>query len=94
MLIKFEKIKLGGKKSIFPLIICSVPVVFGFTIPFLRMTSWAWFSKNYIAEISVFQLASNTLLIAIIVSVSTVLLSILLGFSSKYFKSKIIYFKF
>ena len=86
----FEKIKLSGKKSIFPLIICSVPIIFGFMIPFLRMVSWAWRSKNYIAEISVFQLASNTLLIAIIVSVSTVLLSILLGFSSKYFKSKIV----
>ena len=36
-------------------------------------------------------MASNTLLIAIIVSVSTVLLSIILGFSSRYYKSKIIY---
>ena len=54
------------------------------------MISWAWLSKSYITEISVFQLALNTLLVAIIASITTVLLSILLGFSSKYFKSKII----
>ena len=86
----FEKIKLNGKKSIFPIIICSVPIFFGFIVPFFRMIYWAWLSKNYITEISVFQLALNTLLIAITVSASTVLLSILLSFSSKYFKSKII----
>ena len=86
----FEKIELYGKKSIFPLIICIIPFVFGFIIPSSRMISWAWLSKSYITEISVFQLALNTLLVAIIASITTVLLSILLGFSSKYFKSKII----
>ena len=37
-----------------------------------------------------FHLALNTLMIAVIASISTVLLSILLGFSSKYSKSRII----
>ena len=86
----FEKIQLESKKSILALIICIIPIILGFIIPVLRMVSWAWLSKNYISEINIFHLALNTLMIAVIASISTVLLSILLGFSSKYSKSRII----
>ena len=84
----FKKIHLRGKKSIIVVVTCTLPVLFGFAIPVTRMISWAWISKGYVSEIDIFELTLNTLMVATIASISTVFLSIILGFSSKYFKSR------
>ncbi len=82
-----KKIQLKGKRLAYAFFICALPVTLGFIIPTVRMVSWAWLSKSYLPEIGVIELGLNTLMIAITVSVLTVLLSVILGFSSRYFKS-------
>lgn len=87
-----EKIYLRGKKSIFILIVCAIPVMLGFIVPFIRMITWAWISRDYLSQINMFELTLNTLMVATVASITTVFLSTLLGFSSKYFKSRILHF--
>jgi len=87
-----EKIYLRGKKSIFVLFVCVLPVTFGFILPFTRMISWSWISRDYIFEINMLELTLNTLMIATVASITTVFLSVILGFSSKYFKSRSLHF--
>ena len=88
--LSYKRNYLKGKKYIFALTVCILPFTFGFIIPVSRMLYWAWLSKNYLNDLNTFQLTFNTLTIALLTSISTVVLSILLGFSSKYFKSSIV----
>ena len=87
-----EKIYLRGKKSVLVMLMCVLPVMFGFIVPFMRMVSWSWISRDYFFEINMFKLTLNTLMVAAVASITTVILSIILGFSSKYFKSRSLHF--
>jgi len=87
-----DKIPLQKNKSIIAIICCSIPLMFGFVIPISRLISWAWISRSIASDIVGIELIVNSLGLAMITSLGTVIIAIILVFSARYFKSAITYF--
>ena len=87
-----DKITLHKNKSIIAIICCSIPLMFGFVIPISRLISWAWISRSIASDIVGIELIVNSLGLAMITSLGTVIIAIILVFSARYFKSAITYF--
>ena len=87
-----DKIPLQKNKSIIAIICCSIPLMFGFVIPISRLISWAWISRSIASDIVGIELIVNSLGLAMVTSLGTVIIAIILVFSARYFKSAITYF--
>tara|TARA_Y100000590_G_scaffold77997_1_gene86596 strand:- start:12054 stop:13682 length:1629 start_codon:yes stop_codon:yes gene_type:complete len=87
-----EKISLNKNKSFIAIICCSIPLMLGFVIPIIRLTSWGWLTKANTMEINIIELIINSLGLAIITSIITVMTAIFLVFSARYYNNNLTYF--
>ena len=78
-----SKQQLTGSKSFCSLIICSLPLLFGFIIPVWQLLVWASQTYQQLFEVSFWLLIKNTFLLATITSVLALLLAILLAYSHR-----------
>ena len=85
---KIPKIDLTGKKSILPIIFCSLLFFFSFIFPTLQMAYWTLKFPKYFQDINLWTLNINTLFLVIIASFTLIIFSFLINYGNRISKSK------
>jgi iron(III) transport system permease protein len=82
--------KLNGRYSIISFIFCLLPILIGFILPLVQLTIWAisynltFFDERFISA------AMNTISLAIIAAILCSIIALLINFSARFNKSKIL----
>tara|TARA_Y100000817_G_scaffold226076_1_gene178939 strand:+ start:294 stop:1910 length:1617 start_codon:yes stop_codon:yes gene_type:complete len=84
------KIKLSGRKSILPLIICSLILSISFIFPVSQMIYWTIKFPKYFQDINIINININTLLLVLLASIGIVITSLFINYGSRISKSKIL----
>ena len=84
------KIKLNGRKSIIPLIICSLILSISFIFPVSQMIYWTIKFPKYFQDINIINININTLLLVLLASIGIVITSLFINYGSRISKSKIL----
>ncbi len=84
------KIKLTGRKSIFPIIICSLIFLLSFIFPISQMIYWTIKFPKYFQDINILKINLNTLMLVGLASVIIVIISLFINYGSRISKSKIL----
>ncbi len=84
------KIKLTGRKSIFPFLICSLIFLLSFIFPVTQMIYWTVKFPKYIQDIDIFKINLNTLTLVLLASAFIVSISLFINYGSRISKSKIL----
>tara|TARA_B100000963_G_scaffold278918_1_gene247353 strand:+ start:1242 stop:2858 length:1617 start_codon:yes stop_codon:yes gene_type:complete len=86
------KIKLSGKKTIFPVTLCSFIVFVSFLFPVSQMLYWTIKFPKYFQDINIVEINLNTLLLVLLSSLFIVTVSLFINYGSRLSKSKILNF--
>lgn len=84
-----RKIELNKTQAIGAVLVCFLPVFFGFIVPALQLSYWAAFSAETL-DSSFLTLAWNSLYLAALAAVIAVLLALILAYASRLNKRKIV----
>ena len=84
------KIKLTGKKSIIPIVICSLIFLLSFIFPVSQMIYWTMKFPKYFQDIDIFKINLNTLMLVGLASALIVIVSLFINYGSRISKSKIL----
>ena len=84
------KIKLTGKKSIIPFVVCSLILFLSFLFPVSQMIYWTIKFPKYFQDINIINININTLILVLIASISIVIISLFINYGSRISKSKIL----
>jgi iron(III) transport system permease protein len=82
------KINLQGKKSILPIIFCSLLFFLSFIFPTSQMAYWTFKFPKYFQDINLWSLNLNTLILVIISSITLITFSFLINYGNRISKSK------
>ena len=85
-----SKIKLTGKKSIIPVLICTFIFLLSFIFPVSQMIYWTVKFPKYIQDIDIFKINLNTLMLVGLASAFIVIISLFINYGSRISKSKIL----
>ena len=85
---KIPKIDLLGKKSILPIIFCSLLFFLSFVFPILQMAYWTFKFPKYFQDINLWSLNLNTLFLVGISSFVLITFSFLINYGNRISKSK------
>ena len=85
---KIPKIDLLGKKSLFPVVLCSLLFFFSFVFPITQMAYWTFKFPKYFQDINLWSLNLNTLLLVILSSLTLIIFSFLINYGNRISKSK------
>ncbi len=85
-----SKIKLTGRKSILPVLICSLIFLLSFIFPVSQMIYWTVKFPKYIGDIDIFKMNLNTLTLVLLASAFIVSISLFINYGSRISKSKIL----
>jgi len=85
-----SKIQLRGRKSIFPLTICSIIFFISFVFPVSQMIYWTVKFPKYIYDLNILEINLNTLMLVGLASFSIVIISLFINYGSRISKSKIL----
>lgn len=87
-----SKIKLNGKKSISPFVICLTVFLISFIFPVSQMMYWTVKFPKYIQDINILKINFNTMLLVGLASLTIVCISLFINYGSRISKSKILNF--
>lgn len=85
-----ERLPLKGLGNVFASCFCSLLLLFGFLLPFAQLVYWALFESLQGFDKEYWQLLSNSLKLASITSLLTVLLALLLCYGQRLWPSKLL----
>ena len=77
------KIKLTGKKSIIPVLICTLIFLLSFIFPVSQMIYWTVKFPKYIQDIDIFKINLNTLMLVGFASFFIVIISLFINYGSR-----------
>lgn len=80
---KFNRISVPKHIGFIFLIICLIPLLFGFLIPFFQLLFWAFFKSDVFSKNELWDITFNSLSLATIGSVIIVLISLLFTYSQR-----------
>ncbi len=84
------KIKLTGRKTIFPVLICTLIFLLSFIFPVSQMIYWTVKFPKYIQDIDIFKINLNTLMLVGLASIFIVSISLFINYGSRISKSRIL----
>ncbi len=84
------KIKLAGKKSLIPVLICTFIFLLSFIFPVSQMIYWTVKFPKYIQDIDIFKINLNTLILVGLASAFIVTISLFINYGSRISKSRIL----
>ncbi|MEC7099464.1 MAG: iron ABC transporter permease [Pseudomonadota bacterium] len=84
------KIKLAGKKSVIPVLICTLIFLLSFIFPVSQMIYWTVKYPKYIQDIDILRINLNTLILVGLASAFIVTISLFINYGSRISKSKIL----
>jgi iron(III) transport system permease protein len=87
---KIPKIELKGKKSILPVIFCSLIFFLSFLFPLSQMIYWTVKFPKYLQDTNIISLNFNTLFLVVLASLVLITLAFLINFGNRLSKSKIL----
>ena len=87
---KIPKIDLRGKKSLFPIIFCSIIFFLSFVFPSSQMIYWTIKFPKYLQDTNVIALNFNTLILVFLSSAVLIILAFLINFGNRISKSKLL----
>jgi iron(III) transport system permease protein len=87
---KIPKISLKGKKSLLPIIFCSLIFFLSFIFPLSQMIYWTIKFPKYFQDTNIISLNFNTLLLVILASIVLITLAFLINFGNRISKSKVL----
>ena len=87
---KIPKIDLKGKKSLFPIIFCSIIFFLSFVFPSSQMIYWTIKFPKYLQDTNVIALNLNTLILVFLSSAVLIVLAFLINFGNRISKSKLL----
>ena len=85
---KISKIDLKGKKSLFPIIFCTIIFFLSFIFPLSQMIYWTIKFPKYFQDTNIIALNLNTLLLVCLASIVLISLAFLINFGNRISKSK------
>ncbi|MDG1892067.1 MAG: iron ABC transporter permease [Verrucomicrobiota bacterium] len=86
----FQRYRLDLAKAIPAIFICLLPLLTGFIVPFIRLSYWAMLTATATLNWSFLTLTLNSVAVAAATSVTSVLLALLLVFTARYFRSRVV----
>ncbi len=84
------KIKLTGKKSIIPVVVCSLIFLLSFIFPVSQMIYWTMKFPKYFQDIDIFKINLNTMMLVGLASALIVIISLFINYGSRVSRSKIL----
>ena len=87
---KIPKIELKGKKSLFPIIFCTLIFSLSFLFPLSQMIYWTAKFPKYFQDTNIIELNLNTLLLVFLASIVLITLAFLINFGNRISKSKLL----
>ena len=87
---KIPKIDLKGKKSLFPIIFCSIIFFLSFVFPSSQMIYWTIKFPKYLQDTNIIALNLNTLILVFLSSAVLIVLAFLINFGNRISKSKLL----
>ncbi len=84
------KIKLHGKSTLIPFIVCMLILLISFVFPLSQMVYWTFKFPKYFQDINIIKLNLNTLKLVFIASVFLVFVSLFINYGGRISKSKIL----
>lgn len=75
--------QLTGAKSLLALLICSLPIIFGFIVPAIQLGLWSYKTASEVIDLSFLSLIFNTLQLAIIVALTIVVTATILAYGKR-----------
>ena len=84
----FERYALGQAKAGFAIFCCLLPLVIGFVLPLSRLVYWASLTAGKILDATFFKLTLNSIGVASAAGLATVVLTLFLAFTARYFGSR------
>ena len=85
---KIPKIELKGKKSLYPIIFCTIIFFLSFIFPLSQMIYWTIKFPKYFQDTNIVALNLNTLLLVCLASIILISLAFLINFGNRISKSK------
>ena len=85
-----NKIKLSGKKSLIPLLFCSLVLFISFIFPVSQMIYWTIKFPKYLQDLDLLKLNLNTLLLVSFASLTLVCISLYINYGVRISRSKIL----
>jgi iron(III) transport system permease protein len=85
-----RKFQLTGIKGLLALLVCLVPLLFGFIIPLFQLISWSFQTASYVVNSDFLVLIGNSFMLAILASGLCVIVALVLIYSVKLNKHWII----
>lgn len=84
----FERYALGQAKAGLAIFCCLLPLVIGFVLPLSRLVYWASLTAGKILDATFFKLTLNSIGVASAAGLATVVLTLFLAFTARYFGSR------
>ena len=84
----FERYSLGQAKAGLAILCCLLPLVIGFVLPLSRLVYWASLTADKILDATFFKLTLNSIGVASAAGLATVVLTLFLAFTARYFGSR------
>ncbi len=84
------KIKLNGKKSLLPFVVCSFILLISFLFPVSQMIYWTFKFPKYFQDLNIIKINIDTLLLVLLSSVFILVISLIINYGSRVSKSKIL----
>ncbi|MBL59481.1 MAG: iron ABC transporter permease [Verrucomicrobiales bacterium] len=84
----FQRYKLGQTKAGLAILCCMIPLVIGFLLPLSRLTYWASLTAGKTLDSTFWSLTLNSITVATISGLATVVIALFLAYSARYFDSQ------
>lgn len=85
-----REILLQGRQSVFAIIACTLPPLFGFIIPVMQLGSWAIQTANEMVDNQFWSLAFNSFFLAACAALATLSIATILAYGKRISKSSLI----
>ncbi len=83
-----SRLQLKGIQSFFAISICFIPLFLGFLLPFVQLSFWSWETAEEMISNDFFQLAFNSLGLALLTSFFALLIALFMSYGQRLLKTK------
>ncbi|MFK5894389.1 MAG: iron ABC transporter permease [Pseudomonadota bacterium] len=85
-----SRIKLTKKRASIAFLLCFIPLLFGFLLPFIQLSIWSWETADEMLNRDFFKLALHSLELALFTSLLALLIALLMGYGQRLYNTPLV----
>jgi iron(III) transport system permease protein len=78
-----SRIKLTKSHALMAFLVCFIPLLFGFILPFIQLSVWSWETADEMLNSAFFKLALHSLELALFTSVFALMIALFMGYGQR-----------